>query len=281
MVKDNFSKFIRSKGFYLAIGICALAIVAVAGIVNYRSKQQEQQLAENAAGFEDAPEESKNGNAVADHRTKDNDYDLDYTEGYNADQIQDILNSLEESEAAAANAQAMGETQAQSEGGAGEKTGSESDGTGEQTANGTGDLEAAGFDERQKMSWPVQGEIILDYSMDTTIYYKTLDQYKCNPGILIASDVNTPANAAFDGTVVSVDNDASLGNTVTVDMGNGYIAVYGQLKDVLVKEGDLVVKGQALGSIAQPTKYFTQEGAHLNFQLKKDDQPIDPKAYME
>lgn len=277
MVKDNFSKFIRSKGFYLAIGVCALAILAVAGIVNYQSKQQEQQLAENAAGFEDAPEESKNSNAVADHRTKDNDHDLDYTEGYNADQIQDILNSLEESAAAAANAQAVGENQAQSERDTTQETGSSWDQASEQT----GDSAAAGFDEHQKMSWPLQGEIILDYSMDTTIYYKTLDQYKCNPGILIDADVNTPVNAAFDGTVVSVENDASLGNTVTVDMGNGYTAVYGQLKDVPVKAGDAVVKGQALGSIAQPTKYFTQEGAHLNFQLKKDDQPIDPKAYME
>ena len=78
MVKRNLFNFFRNKGFYLAIGICALAIVAVAGVVNYQSKQQDEQLAENAAGFEDVPEGEAN-DAVADNRTEDNDYDMDYT----------------------------------------------------------------------------------------------------------------------------------------------------------------------------------------------------------
>ena len=41
------------------------------------------------------------------------------------------------------------------------------------------------FTENSRMSWPVQGNILLDYSMDSTIYFPTLDQYKCNSGLVI------------------------------------------------------------------------------------------------
>ena len=271
MVKRNLFNFFRNKGFYLAIGICALAIVAVAGVINYQSKQQDEQLAENAAGFEDVPEgEADGANAVADNRTEDNDFDMDYTEGYNADEVQNILNEIQEQ------AQAHGAVAANS----GEVSGqtdetAESSQTGDEAAQST----FAGFDDTQKMSWPVQGEILLDYSMDTTVYYQTLDQYKCNPGVLIATDTNTPVNAAFEGTVASITNDAALGTVVVLDMGNGYQASYGQLKDVAVNVGDTVAQGQTIGTVAQPTKYFGEEGSHLYFELTKDSVPADPKPY--
>lgn len=278
MVKRNLSNFFRNKGFYLAIGICALAIVAVAGVVNYQSGQQDGQLAENAAGFEDVPEgEAEDINEVADNRTEDNDYDMDYTEGYNADEVQDILNELQEQAAAENNDDAVAVNSDDVSG---------TDRHSETQNDRTTDDEAAqstfaGFDDTQKMSWPVKGDILLDYSMDTTVYYETLDQYKCNPGVLIATDINTPVNAAFEGTVTSITNDAALGTVIVVDMGNGYQASYGQLKDITVNIGDAVAKGQTIGTIAQPTKYFGEEGSHLYFSLMKDGAPTDPKTYME
>ncbi len=51
------------------------------------------------------------------------------------------------------------------------------------------------FNDASKMTWPVRGNVVLDYSMDQTIYFPTLDQYKCNPGIVIQSDVSTPVEA--------------------------------------------------------------------------------------
>lgn len=277
-MKRNLFNFFRNKGFYLAIGICALAIVAVAGVVSYQSKKQDQQLAENAAGFEDVPESSADG-TVADNRTPENDRDMDYTEGYNADEVQEILNGLQEEAAAGESSDAVAVN-------SGDVSAQEADETSDtQGTDNTGETQteetAAGFDETQKMSWPVSGDIILDYSMDTTVYYKTLDQYKCNPGLLIATQSNTPVTAAYEGTVASITNDAALGTVLVLDMGNGYQAYYGQIKDVTVSQGDTVAKGQVIATVAQPTKYFGEEGSHLYFQLMKDGSPTDPKPYME
>ena len=41
------------------------------------------------------------------------------------------------------------------------------------------------FADTDKLSWPVTGNIVLGYSMDTTTYFPTLDQYKVNPANVI------------------------------------------------------------------------------------------------
>jgi len=67
---------------------------------------------------------------------------------------------------------------------------------------------------------------------------------------------------------------------ITVYLGNGYQAIYGQLADLTVAEGDTVKKGTTIGYIAQPTKYYSTEGTNLYFEMKKDGEPIDPIAYL-
>ena len=54
--------------------------------------------------------------------------------------------------------------------------------------------------------------------------------------------------AAADGQVLSVVQDACTGTTVTMELGNGYQAVYGQLKDLTVAEGDTVKEGEVIGN---------------------------------
>ena len=88
-------------------------------------------------------------------------------------------------------------------------------------------------------------------------------------------------NASAAGTVTAIEESAQTGVTVTLDMGNGYSAVYGQLKDVQVKTGDYVAAGSAIGSLNEPTKYYSVEGTNLYFQVLKDGEPVDPMNFME
>ena len=137
------------------------------------------------------------------------------------------------------------------------------------------------FGEGETLVKPTEGDVLMPFSMDTTIYYETLDQYKCNPAMLIKADVNQEVVAAYGGKVTSIMEDHVNGTLLIVDMGNGYKAVYGQMKDISVKEGDSIVKGQALGNVAEPTHYFSKEGSHLYFGLTKDDVPVNPQNFME
>lgn len=137
------------------------------------------------------------------------------------------------------------------------------------------------FSPDSDLSWPLEGDVILNYSMDQTVYFATLDQYKYNPALIIAGKVNDPVNVAATGKITDISANEETGVTVTMDLGNGYQAVYGQLKEVLYKEGATVEAGNAIGYIAEPTKYYSVEGSNLYFELQKDNEPVNPMEFMQ
>ena len=136
------------------------------------------------------------------------------------------------------------------------------------------------FSEDTLMEWPVSGQILIDYSMDQSVYFPTLDQYKLSPAISVQAVEGAPVMSAVNGKVYSVENDAQTGTTVTMELGNGYQAIYGQLTDLAVAEGDTVSKGDIIGYVAAPTKYYSEEGSNLYFAMKQNGEPIDPIAYL-
>ncbi len=153
----------------------------------------------------------------------------------------------------------------------------------EETKETSAPVQAAvgNFTEESVLDWPVEGSVAMDYSMDTTTYFQTLNVYKCNPAMIISAHVGDPVQAAADGTVSSIKMNEETGNTVTVDMGNGYEATYGQMGNLAVKEGDAVTRDTVLGYIEKTTKYYTKEGDNLYFAVTKDGKPVDPVQYME
>lgn len=137
------------------------------------------------------------------------------------------------------------------------------------------------FAETDSLNWPVAGSVVLDYSMDGSIYFPTLQQYKYNPALIIGSDVGAQVVAAAKGIVESIVDDEETGTTITMSLGNGYKLQYGQLKDLSVAEGEVVERGALLGYVSEPTKYYCTEGSNLYFAMTKDETPVDPVLYLE
>ena len=142
-------------------------------------------------------------------------------------------------------------------------------------------LDAYSFSESDSLLRPVNGDVVLKYSMDSTIYFESLNVYKCNPAISIAANVGDSVAVAADGIVQSVVDSEETKTTVTVGLGDGYEATYGLLDGVNVKSGDSVYKGQYLGTVAEPSAYYVKEGANLYFKLTKDGIPVNPMDYFE
>lgn len=132
------------------------------------------------------------------------------------------------------------------------------------------------FGDNDSLVWPVVGNILINYSMDKTIYFPTLDQYKYNPAIVIQANEGDMITAAAAGKVISVFTDPQIGNAVTMDLGNGYEVTYGQLTGVLVSEGSYVSMGDMIAQVAAPTKYYSVEGTNVYFMLTKDGEPVNP-----
>lgn len=136
------------------------------------------------------------------------------------------------------------------------------------------------FSEDAKLQWPIVGNVLLNYSMDKTIYFPTLQQYKYNPSIVISATQGTSIACAANGVVKSIYKDPQTGTTVVMSLGDGYELAYGQLQDVMVEEGDFVEAGAFIAKVAAPTKYYTVEGTNVYFKLTKDGEPVNPMNYM-
>ena len=137
------------------------------------------------------------------------------------------------------------------------------------------------FKEEDGLVWPIVGDVLVNYSMDRTIYFPTLDQYKYNPAIVIAAAQGEKISAAADGRVTSVAYDQTIGNTVVMDLGNGYELTYGQLENITVSEGSFVSVGDGIGTVASPTKYYSIEGTNVYFKLTKDGVPVNPMSKLQ
>lgn len=137
------------------------------------------------------------------------------------------------------------------------------------------------FSEEDGLVWPIVGDVLINYSMDKTIYFPTLDQYKYNPAIVIAAAQGENISAAADGRVTSVSYDHDTGNTVVMELGNGYELTYGQLENITVSEGSFVHVGDGIGTVASPTKYYSLEGTNVYFKLTKDGEPVNPMSKLQ
>lgn len=137
---------------------------------------------------------------------------------------------------------------------------------------------ALSFGDNDSLVWPVVGNILVNYSMDKTVYFPTLEQYKYNPAIIIQANEGDMITAAAAGKVTSVFEDAQIGKGITMELGNGYEITYGQLEGILVSEGSYVSMGDMIAQVAAPTKYYSVEGTNVYFKLTKDGEPVNPMS---
>jgi len=139
-----------------------------------------------------------------------------------------------------------------------------------------------GTDKRPlKTGMPVSGEIISHYAMDCLSYNETTRDWRVHNGIDIAADAGTEVCAAADGTVYTVYEDKSMGTTVVIRHGDGYVTTYSSLDSAAsVAPGDVVLLGQAIGTVANSALLETALGDHLHFSVTHFDEPMDPEAFI-
>lgn len=96
-------------------------------------------------------------------------------------------------------------------------------------------------------------------------------------GIDIAAPSGTAVYAYASGTVITVNQNNTLGKYIAVDHGNGLVTRYLHLSKFNVSIGDKVSTGDRIGSVGN-TGYST--GAHLHFEVLKNGTYQDPWNYI-
>lgn len=90
-----------------------------------------------------------------------------------------------------------------------------------------------------------------------------------NPICIFTATEGNMVVASASGTVTAVNDDVEYGHNVWVDHGNGYMTVYRNAGEALVKEGDTVVNGT-------PLFLIEEENLTLGYQMMLDGSYINP-----
>lgn len=271
MKKQNNSSSSKGKGFYLSLlaGVCAVFAIALV-LVNISSGQKQNNLVnlnESASNTvnNDKQEAGKNTSNVTENSNSASKAETQpqvELEGYEAAETinQSNKKNLEEKKKEEQEKQkAQQKKQAKAASAKGQLT----------------------FHKEKGLLWPVNGKVILKYSPEKPVYFSTLEQYKCNPAVIVSAKVGDSVKAAADGIVSKVTREDETGLTVTMSIGSQYFVKYGQLKNVNVKAGQSVKAGQLIGQVSKPSKYYSEEGGNLYFQMKKGNSTVDPLLYLK
>lgn len=129
--------------------------------------------------------------------------------------------------------------------------------------------------------YPVIGEIVMDYSIDSAIFDVTLEQYRTNDSISISVAKGEDVLSSAEGTVSNIYTDIENGTTVVIDHENGWQTTYSQLdKNTAVSKGDTVLGGQKIGTVSSPSTYSVALGDHIDFAVAKNGETVDPKTVL-
>ena len=256
MNKNERPSFLRGKGAAVGIVICFVAVIAMVGAYTFNNyqKQIDEQVAKAEDQAEELTEEKSEEAATDDIVLPEEEEEIEETDT-------DEEEPMETQE----------QTPVQTE----DNSASESE------TSASGGTSEVWFGEESTLAWPASGAVLISYSMDQTVFFSTLEQYKYNPALIIGGEVGETIAASAAGIVTNIEDTAQTGTTVTLDMGNGYSAIYGQLTDVPLAAGDYVAAGETVGILNEPTKYYSVEGPNLYFGIRKDGEPVDPMNFME
>jgi murein DD-endopeptidase MepM/ murein hydrolase activator NlpD len=121
-----------------------------------------------------------------------------------------------------------------------------------------------------KFRWPANGRVIGAFGPSAN--------GQQNDGINIAVPENTPVKAAEDGVVAYAGSELKgYGNLVLVRHPNGFVTAYAHAKELLVKRGDAVKRGQV---IARSGQSGNVNAPQLHFEIRKGAAPVDPTKYL-
>ena len=100
---------------------------------------------------------------------------------------------------------------------------------------------------------------------------------KYHTGIDIARVVGTVVISAMEGTVELVSGEGSYGNHVKITNGD-VSTLYAHCSKIYVKEGDYITQGQEIAEVGA-TGNVT--GPHLHFEIRRNNEYVDPDLILE
>ena len=255
---EQFRKFLRDKGFVLALLACLVA-AAAAGVWAVRTVRDE--LKENLDGLK-TPDSTSTLPGI------DQDLTLIPEEEYPEWQQPDTpaANSV----ANVPKAEPPSASSSSPSSGAASGSGSVREPSALQGGSSSASSSAAAASTQ-----PGCGKILNGYSGDELVYNKTLGDWRTHNGVDYACAQDAAVSAPVNGKVTAVETDGRWGSVVSIEDGEGRVWRVCGTADVQVKAGDTVSTGQTLGRAGNIPNECTEE-THVHLEVLEGDKYLDP-----
>ena len=134
----------------------------------------------------------------------------------------------------------------------------------------------SGFEaSKGELTWPVNGSVMIPYGeykdpkLDATIFKN---------GVEINAKKGGNAKAVAGGRVVYAKYFEGYGNLLIIDHGSGYNSLYGNLSEITMKTGELLIAGMEVGK-ADTSKNLDVPA--LYFEIRYKGKPVDPLPWLK
>jgi lipoprotein NlpD len=113
--------------------------------------------------------------------------------------------------------------------------------------------------------WPAKGRVLAGFSEPTS------------KGVDIGGRIGDPVVAAAQGRVMYTGTGIrGYGKLIVIKHDNGFNSVYAHNREILVKEGQTVARGQKIAELGDSDA----DAPKLHFEIRKSGKPVDPLRYL-
>lgn len=257
---EQIRKFLRDKGFALALLACLVA-AAAAGVWAVRTVRDE--LDKNLSGLK-TPDSTSTAPGIDEGLSTTTPQEDETTWEWPTEPAANSVSNVPKAASSASRSASSASSAPQA------GSGSVREPSALQGASSPASSSAA-----PASTQPVSGRVLNGYSGDELVYNKTLGDWRTHNGIDIRAEAGEAVRAASDGTVTAVRNDPMWGNVVEVTSGEYVMTYAGLSADILVKMDQSIRAGEQLGSVGEVPCELSME-PHLHFDVRSNGEYVDP-----
>lgn len=257
---EQIRKFLRDKGFALALLACLVA-AAAAGVWAVRTVRDE--LDKNLSGLK-TPDSTSTAPGIDEGLSTTTPQEDETTWEWPTEPAANSVSNVPKAASSASRSASSASSAPQA------GSGSVREPSALQGASSPASSSAA-----PASTQPVSGRVLNGYSGDELVYNKTLGDWRTHNGIDIRAEAGEAVRAASDGTVTAVRNDPMWGNVVEVTSGEYLMTYAGLSADILVKMDQSIRAGEQLGSVGEVPCELSME-PHLHFDVRSNGEYVDP-----
>ena len=262
---EQIRKFLRDKGFALALLACLVA-AAAAGVWAVRTVRDE--LDKNLSGLK-TPDSTSTAPGIDEGLSTTTPQEDETTWEWPTEPAANSVSNVPKAASSASRSASSASSVPQA------GSGSVREPSALQGASSPASSSAA-----PASTQPVSGRVLNGYSGDELVYSKTLGDWRTHNGVDYAADKGAEVTAPAAGKVVETGTDDKWGPVVAIEDASGRIWRVCGTTDAKVKKGDTVSAGQTIGKVGSVSCECAEE-SHIHLEVMEGEKYLDPVKAMK